>query len=69
MCGFGIHMEKRPNRFDLRYQVNPKEWDFWMNHCCKDDSGNDYGWKIVLDYIGIDWRPYGLDGKVLPEFE
>lgn len=69
MCGFGLHMEKRPNRFDLRYQVNPKEWDFWMNHCCKDEKGNDYGWKLVLDYIGIDWRPYGADGKVLPEFE
>lgn len=69
MCGFGLHMEKRPNRFDLRYQVNPKEWDFWMNHCCKDENGNDYGWKVVLDYIGIDWRPYGNDGKVLKEYE
>lgn len=69
MCGFGLHMEKRPNRFDIRYQTNPKEWDFWMNHCCKDENGNDYGWKLVLDYIGVDWRPYGADGKVLKEFD
>lgn len=27
MCGFGIHMEKRPHRFDLLYESNPKEWD------------------------------------------
>ena len=26
MCGFGIHMEKRPHRFDLLYESNPKEW-------------------------------------------
>lgn len=25
MCGFGIHLEKRPNRFDYLYQTNPKE--------------------------------------------
>lgn len=26
MCGFGIHMEKRPHRFDMLYKENPKEW-------------------------------------------
>ena len=69
MCGFGIHLEKRPNRFDIRYEVAPKEWDFWMNHCCKDENGNDYGWKKVLDYIGIDYRPHGADGRLLPEWD
>ena len=28
MCGFGIHMEKRPHRFDMLYKSNPKEWDW-----------------------------------------
>lgn len=30
MCGFGIHIEKRPHRFDRLRQTNPKEWHFWM---------------------------------------
>ena len=32
MCGFGIHMEKRPHRFDQLYKSNPKEWDYLMFH-------------------------------------
>lgn len=56
MCGFGIHMEKRPHRFDLLYERNPKEWDYWMNRACKDENGNEYGWGKVLDYIGVEWR-------------
>ena len=31
MCGFGIHMEKRPHRFDRLFESNPKEWDYWMH--------------------------------------
>ena len=30
MCGFGIHMEGRPHRFDLLRESKPKEWEFWM---------------------------------------
>ena len=47
MCGFGIHIEKRPHRFDRLRQDNPKEWRFWMY---------DMGWGKVLDYIGIGWE-------------
>ena len=57
MCGFGIHMEKRPHRFDLLYESNQKEWDYLMFHICKDKDGNDYGWAKVLDYIGVGWDP------------
>lgn len=57
MCGFGIQLEHRPHRFDQLYDRNPKEWDFWMNRCCKDADGNLYGWGKVLDYIGVDWQP------------
>ena len=56
MCGFGIHLEKRPNRFDRLYERNPKEWDFWMNRCDTDENGNPCGWGRVLDYIGVGWR-------------
>lgn len=47
MCGFGIHLEKRPHRFDRLREDNPKAWDYWMNVV---------GWGEVLDYIGVGWR-------------
>ena len=57
MCGFGIHLEKRPNRFDQLRERNPKEWEFWMFKCCTDEeTGEQYGWARVLDYIGVEWR-------------
>lgn len=61
MCGFGIHLEKRPHRFDLLYKENPKEWDFWMNRCCQDNNGAPFGWGRVLDYIGVHWTPESLE--------
>lgn len=57
MCGFGIHLEKRPHRFDLLRETNYAEWDFWMHRCVVDpESGERYGWGRVLDYIGVEWR-------------
>lgn len=67
MCGFGVHMEKRPHRFDKLYDRNPKAWDYWMNKCCTDDNGNKYGWGLVLDYIGVEWRQQGRQ-LVLSEY-
>nr|DAE90090.1 MAG TPA: phosphoadenosine-phosphosulfate reductase [Caudoviricetes sp.] len=55
MCGFGIQLEKRPHRFDLLKERNPKEWEYWMYRCCKDEDGTQYGWARVLDYIGIEY--------------
>lgn len=56
MCGFGIHIEKRPNRFDQLRHRNPREWEMWMKHICQDETGEWYGWGRVLDYIGIGWE-------------
>ncbi len=53
MCGFGIHLEKRPHRFDRLKEQNPKEWEFWMFKCCTDENGEPFGWARVLDYIGV----------------
>lgn len=47
MCGFGIHIEKRPHRFDRLRETNYKEWKFWMY---------EMGWGKVLDYIGVEWE-------------
>lgn len=62
MCGFGIHLEKRPHRFDQLKEQNPKAWEYWMYHCVKDEeTGEEYGWGRVLDYIGVEWEtPSGL---------
>ncbi|MBQ6324470.1 MAG: hypothetical protein IJI26_00195 [Clostridia bacterium] len=57
MCGFGIHLDKRPHTFDLLYDRNPKEWEFWMNRL---------GWGEVLDYIGVEWRQ---DGRQMDLFD
>ena len=57
MCGFGIHMEKRPHRFDRLRERNEKEWEFWMYRCATDpETGEKYGWGRVLDYIGVGWE-------------
>lgn len=53
MCGFGIHLEKRPHRFDILKENNPDEWRYWMYECCIDRDGKRYGWARVLDYIGV----------------
>lgn len=57
MCGFGIHMEERPHRFDRLRERNYHEWHFWMYECCTDkDTGEKYGWGRVLDWIGVGWE-------------
>lgn len=57
MCGFGIHLEERPHRFDRLREDNPDEWAFWMYRCCKDkETGEVFGWGKVLDYIGVEWE-------------
>lgn len=57
MCGFGVHLEERPHRFDRKRQENPKEWEYLMYHMVKDKkTGEEYGWGKVLDYIGVGWK-------------
>lgn len=67
MCGFGIHFEKRPHRFDRLRERNTKEWEFWMYRCVTDKAtGEKYGWGRVLDYIGVEWEnPIGaIKGQI-----
>lgn len=59
ICGFGIHLEKRPHRFDRLREDNLNAWHFWMYECCVDEiTGEKYGWGRVLDYIGVAWEDY-----------
>ena len=38
MCGFGVHIEKRPHRFDLLRERNPRSREFYMYWCCTDEK-------------------------------
>lgn len=71
MCGFGIHLEKRPHRFDRLREDNPEEWAYWMYNCCTDENGEKYGWGRVLDWIGVAWEDAvcGEDPDQLSFFE
>lgn len=70
MCGFGIHLEKRPHRFDRLREENPKEWEFWMYKCCKDKAtGEKYGWGKVLDYIGVEWEDIPAKQMTIEDFK
>lgn len=67
MCGFGIHIEQRPHRFDRLREMNPKAWEYYMYRCVTDEeTGETYGWGRVLDYIGVEWEnPVGaLKGQI-----
>lgn len=70
MCGFGVHLEKRPHRFDLMREMNPRGWNYWMYECCVDPkTGEKFGWGRVLDYIGVEWEntPGEITGQVSME--
>lgn len=69
MCGFGIHIEKRPHRFDRLREDNPKEWEYWMYRCCTDSNGETYGWGRVLDWIGVEWEDECHEPKQMSLFE
>lgn len=43
-CGFGCHLEKEPNRFQMLKQTHPKQYEYIINTL---------GMGEVLDYIGV----------------
>lgn len=69
MCGFGIHLEERPHRFDRLRERNPEEWRFWMYDCCQDpETGERFGWGRVLDWIGVEWEDFPAVQMNLEDF-
>ncbi len=43
-CGFGVHLEKNPNRFERMKEEYPKQYNYYFNKL---------GYKEICDYIGI----------------
>lgn len=48
-CGFGAHLEKEPNRFQMLKKTHPKLWDY----CMRDWDKGGLGMKDVLEYINV----------------
>lgn len=46
-CGYGCHLEKSPNRFEMMKETHPKQYDYIMRP--KDQGGLNY--KEVIDWI------------------
>ena len=47
-CMFGVHLEKKPNRFQRMALTHPKQYDFCINKL---------GCGKALDYIGVPYMP------------
>lgn len=48
-CGFGCHLEKEPNRFQMLKETHPKLW----NYCMKPLEEGGLGIEKVMKYIGV----------------
>lgn len=55
-CGFGAHLDAKPNRFQRMRVSHPKQWAY----CMKPTSEGGLGMKAVLDYCDI---PTGYDDQ------
>jgi len=51
-CMFGVHLEKKPNRFQRMKKSHPKQYDYCINKL---------GCGKVMDFIGVD---YGSDNQI-----
>ncbi len=49
-CGYGCHLEKEPNRFQMLKQTHPKLWEY----CMKPWDEGGLGMKEVLEYINVE---------------
>jgi len=52
-CGFGAHLEERPNRFEVMADKYPKRWDYIVNRL---------GGAKVFDLVGIPYKPVWIPG-------
>lgn len=52
-CGFGVHLEKEPNRYQRLYKTHPKLWEY----CMKPVEEGGLGFQYVMDTIGVKTKP------------
>ncbi len=51
-CGFGVHLEKEPNRYQRMRETHPKMWDY----CFKSKEQGGLGFSDVMDYMGVNYK-------------
>ena len=51
-CGFGIHKEKEPTRFQKLKQTHPQLWEY----CMRDWKDGGLGMKKLLEYIDVKYE-------------
>ena len=67
-CGFGCHLEKEPNRFQILAQTHPQLYDYCMRGGKYDETGKwipdkGLGMAKVLDFINVKWWNDGDESK------
>lgn len=50
-CGFGAHLEKSPNRYEMLKEIDRSKWEY----CMRSIEENGLGMGVVLDYINVKW--------------
>lgn len=50
-CGYGVHCEKSPNRFERMKETHPKIWDY----CIRPKDKGGLGMGEVLDFINVSY--------------
>ena len=54
-CGFGVHLEKPPNRYQRLQKTHPRYWEYCIE---------ELGWKQIWDFMGVQYwntrRGFGL---------
>ena len=46
-CGFGVHLEKQPNRFQLLERTHPIHWNYFINYL---------GYRELFEFLNIPYR-------------
>lgn len=67
-CGFGCHLEKEPNKFQILACTHPQLYDYCMRGGKYDESGmwipdKGLGMAKVLDFINVKWWNDGNEAK------
>lgn len=57
-CMFGAHLDEEPTRFQRLQKTHPKLW----RYCMKDWDAGGLGMRPVLEYLGIPYENYQLEG-------
>lgn len=51
-CGFGVHLEKEPNRYQRMKETHPKRYEY----CFKSREEGGLGFAEVMDYMGVNYK-------------